>query len=298
MTEKKKDGFQGQKAIVLPAGIITKYCHKNPVIAGAYITDIGYYPKARYHYRVRQKGIDQHILVYNTEGEGWVEINEEKYEIHPGDFFIVPAGKYNCYAADEKKPWTIYWIHFKGTVADAAVNSFYTKSGSWKGSVRFNQQRIDVFDTMYRHLERGYGHDNLTFVNMLLPHFLSSFFFDDAFNDATKGDSSQDIVNSSILYMQENIRETLSLENLAAQVNVSVSHYSNLFRKKSGFSPIEYFNHLKIQKACQYLQFTDLRIKEIAGNIGVEDPYYFSRLFTKVMSISPKEYRARFNYKM
>src|SRR5690606_40995788 len=58
-----------------------------------------------------------------------------------------------------------------------------------------------------------------------------------------------------------------------------------------GYSPIEYFNHLKIQHACQLLQFSDRRIFEIALAIGIEDPYYFSRLFSTQMGISPKQYR-------
>jgi AraC-like DNA-binding protein len=56
-----------------------------------------------------------------------------------------------------------------------------------------------------------------------------------------------------------------------------------------------YFNHLKMQRACQLLQFTGLRIKEIAAEFGFEDPYYFSRLFTKTMGVSPTDYRNKAN---
>lgn len=80
---------------------------------------------------------------------------------------------------------------------------------------------------------------------------------------------------------------------IAENVNSSSCHFSALFNKRTGFPPIEYFNHLKIQKACQYLQFTQLRIKEIAFKIAINDQYYFSRLFTKVMGLSPSEYRER-----
>ena len=50
---------------------------------------------------------------------------------------------------------------------------------------------------------------------------------------------------------------------------------------------------LKVQKACQYLLFTDLRIKEIANKLGIEDQYYFSRMFTKIMGMSPVAYRIK-----
>jgi AraC-like DNA-binding protein len=102
-----------------------------------------------------------------------------------------------------------------------------------------------------------------------------------------------DPVESSISFMQQNLAQLLSLEEIAQSVNFSASHYSAIFRKKTGFAPIEYFNHLKIQRACQYLHFTELRVKEIADKLGFEDPYYFSRLFTKLMGMSPNQYRVK-----
>jgi len=93
--------------------------------------------------------------------------------------------------------------------------------------------------------------------------------------------------------MQENLSQMLTLGDIAASVNISVPHFSSIFRKKTGFSPIEYFIHLKVQKACQYLLFTDLRVKEIAEKLGIEDPYYFSRMFHKLMGVSPNLYRVK-----
>ena len=122
--------------------------------------------------------------------------------------------------------------------------------------------------------------------------FLSSFIFSENYNLADKKQSI-DTVNVSIVFMQKHIDEMLTLTAMAEWVNLSGSHFSFVFRKKTGFSPIEYFNHLKVQKACQYLLFTDLRVKEIADKLGIEDPYYFSRMFTKLMGMSPATYRTK-----
>jgi AraC-like DNA-binding protein len=95
------------------------------------------------------------------------------------------------------------------------------------------------------------------------------------------------------VYMHDHINGQINLTDLASLCGYSVSHYSLVFRKKTSRSPIEYFNNLKIQKACQILDFTDSHIKEIATQLNFEDQFYFSRVFKKVMGISPVEYRRK-----
>jgi AraC-like DNA-binding protein/uncharacterized RmlC-like cupin family protein len=289
---RKKEGFEGQRAIILPRRILAKYCSANNLISGAYITDIGYYPKARHHYRERMDGIDQNILIYCLEGQGTVRIKKEECELNPGDFILIPAGTAHQYSADETNPWTIYWVHFKGHMAANIVNSFLKKNGSFKGTTNYQDSRIRLFEDIYSNLEMGYSTDNLCYVNLCLPYFLTSIIFDANYNMADKK-RSNDTINCSINFMQKNLDKMLTLNSLAASVHLSASHFSFLFRKKTGFSPIEHFNHLKVQKACQYLLFTDLRIKEIANKLGIEDQYYFSRMFTKIMGMSPVAYRIK-----
>lgn len=69
--------------------------------------------------------------------------------------------------------------------------------------------------------------------------------------------------------------------------------FIHLFKQVTGYSPIDYYMRLKIQRACQYLDLTDYSVKEISKNVGIEDPYYFSRMFSKIMGQSPSDYRKR-----
>jgi len=289
---RKKEGFKGQKAIVIPRQILTNQCAKDKVISNLYITDIGYYPKAKYHYRERLHGADQHILIYCHEGRGEVTIKKSSFTIEAGDFFAVPIKTAHTYAADESNPWTIYWIHFKGAISDSLVDLLYKKANGYKGFIRDNEQSISLFNEMYNQLERGYSIDNLIYSNMCLGHFITTMIYNDRYD--TRGKlNRKDVIDNAVDFLSKNISEMLPLDKMAAAVNLSPSHFSYLFKKKTGFSPIEYFNHLKVQKACQYLLFTDLRVREIALELGIEDPYYFTRMFTKVMGMSPNNYREK-----
>ena len=91
--------------------------------------------------------------------------------------------------------------------------------------------------------------------------------------------------------MKVNIEKRLTTTEIATHFQYSPSHYTALFKKKTGLSPIDYFIKMKIHYACQLLCQNDLKIKEIAEKLGYDDPYYFSRLFKQVMNKSPKDYR-------
>jgi len=235
-------------------------------------------------------GTDQNILIYCVEGRGKITIDKTNYTVVPGDFIVIPCNVAHYYKSDEKNPWSIYWCHFKGEQSDAIVQQLIDKESSYKNKVEFLEERIDFFDQLYANLEKGYSFDNLTYVNILFLQFLSTFLFSYKFS-VSLVEKTDNFLENSILYMQENISKNLTLADLAAYASYSPSHYSSRFRRSTGFSPIEYFNQLKVQKACQYLQFTDLRVKEIALKIGIQDAYYFTRLFGKTMGFSPKEYR-------
>jgi len=289
--QRKKEGFEGQKAIVIPRRILAGQCEKNAIINTLYVTDIGYYPKAKYHFRERPGGADQHILIYCQTGAGETEIDGEKLRIRPGDFFIIPRNTPHWYAADEQNPWTIFWVHFKGSISSAIVSLIEKQFGGAKGYLRYAGSSINLFEEIYSQLEKGYGVDNLIYANMCLSHFLTTLIYNEKFVEAGQA-PKKDSVDLAIEFFQEHTDRMLTLKEIARSVNLSASHFSYLFKKRTGFPPLEYFNHLKMQKACQYLLFTQLRVKEIANRLGMDDPYYFSRLFARVMGMSPRAYRA------
>ena len=93
--------------------------------------------------------------------------------------------------------------------------------------------------------------------------------------------------------MLENFNRKLRLHEIALQTGLSASYYSALFQNRTGHSPIDYFIQLKIQRACRMLDNSGLLIADVSREIGFDDQFYFSRVFRKVMGMSPVEYRKR-----
>lgn len=292
VSRRKKDGFKGQKAIVLPGKII-KSCEGTSLVKNLFVTDIGFYPKAQFHYRERSFGISQHILIYCAAGKGWLQLEGgPEYEILAGQYLIVPAEMAHQYGSDESDPWSIYWLHFKGLSANEYSLLLTKGRNRFVTTVNFSEERIRLFNSMYSTLENGYSADNLGYISMCLGYYLSSFCYNDIFHIPFNR-TEKDAIDLSIEFMQDNFEHALTLKELAAEAHISPSHFAALFKKKTGYPPLEYFNHIKVQKACQYLQFTNLQVKEIAYKVGINDPYYFSRFFSNIMGVSPLEYRNR-----
>ena len=78
----------------------------------------------------------------------------------------------------------------------------------------------------------------------------------------------------------------------ARDANLSSSHLAAVFKKRTGFTVLDFFIRLKIQRACFLLDTTDQSVKAIAADLGFDDPLYFSRCFRRVHDSSPTQYRA------
>jgi len=280
----------GRQRIEIPQSVLKTLQAKNVFMNKLFLNGLGYYPKAEGHYTYRKKGLKENFLFYCTDGSGFYKINEKTYKVSANQFFLLPQNIEHAYGSDANDPWTIYWIHFGGEGLPAFNSMRIVEKHFEPAHIKSNEQIFSLFEKMYKTLELGYSYENLLFVNMSLCQFISYFIYNSKHFTSKQVDTN-DCVDKAVLFMQENIYKNISLQKLASNYNYSPSRFSALFKQKTGYAPIDYFIQMKMQRASQKLDLTGDSVKAIAIEMGFDDPYYFTRRFTKIIGVSPTKYR-------
>lgn len=98
-------------------------------------------------------------------------------------------------------------------------------------------------------------------------------------------------INKVCLFIQQHIRESLDLSEVAALIYLSDSAFCKFFKKTTGKTFTEYVNWVKVEAISNKLLYTDLPIYQLAFDYGYESLTYFNRVFKKIKGCSPTEFR-------
>lgn len=102
------------------------------------------------------------------------------------------------------------------------------------------------------------------------------------------------LLEEACAFIRENYqREDMSLNTVAAQVNISPSYFSTIFSGETGQTFVEYLTSVRLERAKELLMSSNMRTGEIGYEVGYKDSHYFSYIFKKVVGCSPKEYKNR-----
>lgn len=94
-------------------------------------------------------------------------------------------------------------------------------------------------------------------------------------------------------YLNTHFRENITLDKLAELTFINKFYLSHIFKQHSGYSPIEYVLHKRLEAATKLIITTDLGISQISGIVGFGNSSYFSQYFKREMNMSPTEYRLK-----
>lgn len=98
-------------------------------------------------------------------------------------------------------------------------------------------------------------------------------------------------LHRAIEAMRTGLDSEFSLERLASDASMSISHFSRMFRKATGRSPSQYFIHMRMEMARQLLLESDLSIVNVALDVGYNSPSHFAQVFRRHTGATPREYR-------
>lgn len=128
---------------------------------------------------------------------------------------------------------------------------------------------------------------NLTARFMLVVGFLSRLYTENMATEE-RGDARLDRV---LARMSRIFPGPIELKSLAREASMSESALTRAFKKRFGLTPVDYYGHMKIRRACALLKRGGLTVTETANSVGFIDPNYFSRQFRRIMGVTPSAYR-------
>ena len=265
---------------------------QHPITQALYVLALGYYPNAKQHKMSRETHEDQ-LIMYCTDGEGTLTTQKQTYQVKKGDLMILPKSMLHQYDASPANPWSIYWVHFDGHASADYLKHIETPTfNALNGgvlSIGLHPRIVTDFESLLSIRQTGYSLNSFIYASNVLGQLLTYIAL---LAPKTSADSSHKIDLDAIhVFMEERLNEELSLETIASFASLSKFHFSKRYKALTGYSPVQHFIHMKMEKACYLLDITDDQITNISYQLGYEDTQYFSRVFKRVVGLSPRDYR-------
>ena len=233
------------------------------------------------------EGVRDHYLIhYVVSGKGYYRARDTLYSLGQGDLFIVYPGHTVKYWADEVDPWEYDWVGFAGSEARFLIGR--TDFSPQQPVLHYEDKRIP--QSLAAIIEaRGSRLCDQTRMIGRLYEFLALLL--ELSRGADRPEDGFDYVGSAVRYIAYNYSAGIDVSQIAREIGVSRSHLYRVFMQNLGVTPNEYLTRYRIEKACELLGGHRLPIGSVASSVGYEDPLYFSRVFKRLMGLSPRDYQ-------
>lgn len=217
-------------------------------------------------------------LWYITQNSVTVKCDNETFLLEPGDVFLFDLRKNHICRHDPINPVSMYTAYFHCVQTDLLQKQIN------EGVILKKQHPIDTAMnfTMFHHLcnSRALTEQEIWFAPILQQIICNT--------------SSQNkivhLVDKICTYLQQNLSEPFTLEKICLQVGYSKNQLIRLFHKVTGVTPYQYYLDLRLERAKQYLLYSNLSFQEIADNLCFHDTSHFVAQFHKKTGYTPKQF--------
>jgi len=275
----------------LPSYIISE-AKSNPITKDLYLCELAEIHIEKETFWSENIALSNHFLIYCAKGGGILQFANDLVSFVQNQYCIIPEGYAFKIQTGNTDTSVFYTCKFNGEKSKIMEENFTVVRDLIPSVNNLVANRIMLFDELFNNLTKGFFNANFKYINLTFGHLLATFIYASKTSDDFIEEQNPGIAKA-ILFMEQNLDKKLTLNNIADEAGYSPSYLTTIFRKKTGYSPLSFFSHLKITKSCEYLDFSKFKIKEISFMMGYSDPYYFSKDFQKKIGLSPRNYRNR-----
>ena len=243
----------------------------------------------RQHYFTQRHSLPSYLLLYTASGTGRLDYDGKTWTLEQGQGFLIDCWRPHRY--ETVGPAWIHWdLHFIGATAPLLYRAFADH-----GSAVFRPESETEFAKAIEELLRSYqtfGSSRELFVSNRLENILISL-IRNTHHGQEGGETLPKELQELICYMNNNYMKPLTLDDLAGHIGLSKYHFARIFKKHLGFTPLDYLIQLRLHRAKELLESTDIPGNKISCIVGIDNPAYFYRLFKQKFGVTPKEWRNR-----
>ena len=270
------------------------------------------------HWASPRRVIYDHELLLIREGECETDIGGERFIQGAGSYLIKPAGIPHSGVQISSGRISFHWIHFDWIFCDGNDEGHslmcylpgkvdpslirrgppQVPNGPLSGEIRSPALIFQLFSRINELWNFGTDRERASCRALLLELLIDLLGESANHFEEMKAGNREDQVAEKVRHHINHLLEDptirqFSLQTHLSKIGYSYPHLCRVFKKSYGISPLTYLNNQRIERACKLLRDTELPVSEIAQAVGVDNPAYFSRLFSKYTSQSPREYRSR-----
>lgn len=231
----------------------------------------------------------EYHIHFILDGEGYLELKGEKYHLHKGQIFLLPAQVSVYYYANPSHPWYYAWAAFNGKKA-----AYYLSKAGFSNDLVVRdcifppEDYAAVINKMLLANELSVK-DELIRIGCLFHLFAMLI---RSTNCSSGSLSSNDLaIQHALQYMEYNYNNDIQISGIADYIGLNRTFFTNLFKKKMHISPKSYLTKLRMDKACELLVKTHEPIQDISLKVGYSDPFAFSKMFHQIVGKSPTDFR-------
>lgn len=234
---------------------------------------------------------DSSEMVYVSDGEGIIKINEHPYTVKKGDLLIYNQGVIHEQCTSPVSPLSLYYCGIANIYSDGTqMEHLIPENASPYIETKEYASRIgQLLEFMYEessNQKTGYEKicEGLLGVLLAIVQRLTQ-------PNASKKQDSDHLAVRIKEFLDENYLQHLKLQDIAAYFHMNPYYLSHVFKDEYDDSPIRYIVYRRMGEAKRLLTTTDMKVSEIAHVLGYQNTNYFTILFTNTMGESPTQYK-------